>query len=152
MAANSNSVLAESLYFVENGAGTYTGTVVIPAGATLIDVIVHADALWTAGTSATLIVGDTVDDDGIYTAVDLKATDLLAAESLSIAFPAGQFGADVVVDYTSVATIGASYVKRRQLSTERTLQAKVTSVGAGTAGRTRVTFVYAPLAQTIITQ
>jgi len=152
MAANSNSVLAESLYFVENGAGTYTGTVVIPAGATLIDVIVHADALWTAGTSATLIVGDTVDDDGIYTAVDLKATDLLAAESLSIAFPAGQFGADVVVDYTSVATIGASYVKRRQLSTERTLQAKVTSVGAGTAGRTRVTFIYAPLAQTIITQ
>jgi len=152
MAANSNSVLAESLYFVENGAGTYTGTVVIPAGATLIDVIVHADALWTAGTSATLIVGDTVDDDGIYTAVDLKATDLLAAESLSIAFPAGQFGADVVVDYTSVATIGASYVKRRQLSTERTLQAKVTSVGAGTAGRTRVTFIYAPLAQTVITQ
>jgi len=152
MAANSNSVLAESLYFVENGAGTYTGTVVIPAGATLIDVIVHADALWTAGTSATLIVGDTVDDDGIYTAVDLKATDLLAAESLSIAFPAGQFGADVVVDYTSVATIGASYVKRRQLSTERTLQAKVTSVGAGTADRTRVTFIYAPLAQTVITQ
>jgi hypothetical protein len=152
MAAVNNSVLAESLYFVENGAGTYTGTVVIPAGATLIDVIVHADALWTASSSAALIVGDTVDDDGIYAAVDLKSTDLLAEEGLSFAYPAGQFGADVVMDYASVATIGASYIKRRQLSTGRTMQAKVTSVGAGTGGRTRVTFVYAPLNQTIITQ
>lgn len=152
MASTPNSVLAESLYFVENGAGTYTGTVVLPAGATIIDILVHADALWTAATSAALIVGDTVDDNGFYDAVDLKATDLLAAESLSLAYPAGQFGADTVVDYTSVATIGASYIKRRQLSTERTMQAKVTSVGAGTAGRTRVTFIFAPLYQTIITQ
>ena len=153
MAVTNSSVLAESLYFVENGAGTYTGTVVLPAGAVLIDVIVHAEALWAAGTSATLIVGDTVDDDGIFTAVNLKATDLLATEAISInGLAGGKHGADLALDYTSVATIGASQVKRRFLSTERTMQAKVTSVGAGTTGRTRVTFVFAMPNGTTITQ
>jgi hypothetical protein len=153
MSGVNNSVLAESLYFVENGAGTYTGTVVLPAGATLIDVIVHAEALWAAGTSAALIVGDTVDDNGIFDAVDLKATDLLAGESISVnGLAGGQHGADLALDYTSVATIGASQIKRRYLGTERTMQAKVTSVGAGTTGRTRVTFVYAMPQGTTITQ
>lgn len=152
MAAGSNTVLAESLYFVENGAGVYTGTVILPANAVLIDVIVHGEALWTAATSATLIVGDSVDDDGFFTAVNLKATDLLAGESINLYREGGKFGADVAVDYTSVATIGASQVRRRMLTAERTLQAKVTSVGAGTAGRTRVTFVFAPRAETVITQ
>ncbi len=152
MAALSNSVLAESLYFVENGAGTYTGTVVLPANAELINIIVHGEALWTAATSATLIVGDATDDDGYFTAVNLKATDLLAGESIDLYREGGKFGADVAVDYTSVATIGASQIKRRLLTAERTMQAKVTSVGAGTAGRTRVTFIYAPRNETVITQ
>lgn len=153
MAATNSSVLAESLYFVENGAGTYTGQVVIPAGSVLLDVIVHAEAVWAAGTSAALIVGDTVDDNGIFDAVDLKATDLLAGESISMnGLAGGQHGADLALDYTSVATIGASQIKRRYLAAERTMQAKVTSVGAGTTGRTRVTFVYASLQSTTITQ
>lgn len=153
MAVTNSSVLAESLYFIENGAGTYTGQVVLPAGSVLIDVIVHAEALWTAGTSATLIVGDTVDDDGIFAAVNLKATDLLAGEAISVnGLAGGKHGADLALDYSSVATIGASQIKRRYLGTERTMQAKVTSVGAGTAGRTRVTFIYASPNGTTITQ
>lgn len=152
MAVTNSSVLAESLYFVENGAGVYTGQVVIPAGSFLVDIIVHGEALWTAATSATLIVGDTVDDDGFFAAVNLKATDLLATESINLYREGGKFGADIAVDYTSVASIGASQIKRRYLAAERTLQAKVTSVGAGTAGRTRVTFVYVSLNGTTITQ
>ena len=152
MAALSNSVLAESLYFVENGTGTYTGTVVIPANAEVINVIVHGEAVWTSAGAVTLIVGDTVDDDGFFTAVNLKATDLLATESIDLYREGGKFGADIAVDYTSVATIGASQIKRRLLTAERTLQAKVTvASGTGTAGRTRVTFVYAPRNETIIT-
>lgn len=153
MAAAPGSVRSESIRFLEaNGnaaggnAGVWSASFEVPVGAVLIDVIVHATALWTATTSATLIVGDATDDDGFYTAVDLKATDLLAGESLSFANPAGQFGADVVMDYTSVSTIGASYIKRRMLAAARTLSAKVTTVGAPVTtrpGDTTVVFVYA---------
>lgn len=155
MAAGSNSVLAESLYFVENGAGTYSGEIVLPAGATLIDIVVTAEALWTAATSASLIVGDATDPNGFYDAVNLKATDLLAGESLSLAQPGGKYGADYSPnDATGAsAVLGlAGHMKRRSLTAERTLSASVTSVGAGTAGRTRVTFVYAPQADKVITQ
>lgn len=155
MAAIPQSVLAESLYFVENGAGTYTGQVVIPEGATLIDVIVTGIALWTAATSASLTVGDTADPDGFFAATNLKATDLLAGESLSYALPGGLYGADIAPNDATAATLilgQAGHVKRRVTTAERTLQAQVVSVGAGTAGRTRVTFVYAPRNETVITQ
>jgi hypothetical protein len=40
-------VYAQEVTFTETaGAGTYTGSVTIPAGSTLIDVIVHAVAVW----------------------------------------------------------------------------------------------------------
>lgn len=35
--------LVERLSFRENGAGTYVGTVALPAGALILDVIVHAE-------------------------------------------------------------------------------------------------------------
>jgi hypothetical protein len=148
MAAGLGTVRSESIRFLESAgtaAGVYSASFEIPAGAVLIDVIVHATALWTAGTSATLIVGDAADDDGIFTAVNLKATDLLATESISATMAGGKHGVDLALDYTSVATIGASQVKRRQLgNTARTVSAKVTTVGTlGTAGDTTVTFIYA---------
>ena len=152
------SVACEDLYFIENGAaGTYTGSIVLPAGATLLDVIVHGEALWTAGTSATLKVGDATDDDGIFVGVNLKATDLLAGESISMnGLAGGKHGADLALDYTSVATIGASQIKRRETSitAERTISAVVTTVGtAGFAGRTRVLVIYAkPTNTKIVTQ
>jgi hypothetical protein len=117
--------------FVETGAGTYTGAVSVPAGATILDIIVDADALWTAATSATMIVGDT-DDDGYYTGVNLKATDLLAGESISFAQAGGKAG----------AYIANSQVSPRRSVAARTINGIVTSVGAGTAGRTRMTVIY----------
>jgi hypothetical protein len=150
MAAAPGTVRAESIRFREaagSAAGVYSASFEVPVGAILIDVIVTATALWTAGTSATLIVGDATDDDGIFTAVNLKATDLMAGESISFAHPGGKYGADVVPNDATGATLAlgaAGQVNRRGLSTARTLSAKVTTVGTvGTAGVTDVVFVYA---------
>ena len=86
-------VVAKRVNFAETtGAGTYTGTVALPANAVLLDIIVHATSLWTATTSATLVVGDGGDADGFFAGVDLKATDLLAGESLSFAQAGGKEG------------------------------------------------------------
>ena len=161
MAASSMpSVVCESLYFKENGAGTYTGSVVIPADSVLLDILVHAEALWTAATSAALTVGDVASTNGFFDAVDLKAADLLAGESLSFSHTGAQNGADVQIFTQTVNTAviddpALQHVKRRVLAmgAERTLQAKVISVGAGTAGRTKVMFVYTrPVNESVVTQ
>lgn len=115
------------------GAGTYTGSVTVPAGASIHDIIVNGVALWTATTSATLKVGDVADDDGFFTGVNLKATDLLAGESLSFDQAGGKAG----------AYIANSQVSPRYSATARIISAIVTTVGAaGNAGRTRMTVVY----------
>lgn len=126
-------VEAHEVTFTEDGAGTYTGSVNVPAGATLIDIIVNGVALWTAGTSATLKVGDATDDDGYYTGVNLKATDLLAGESISFALAGGKAG----------SYIANSQVSPRYSASARVISGVVTSVGAGTAGRTRMIVIFA---------
>lgn len=152
MAAAPGTVRAESIRFRESAgsaAGVYSASFEVPVGAVLIDVIVHATALWTAGTSATLIVGDATDDDCYFTGVNLKATDLLAGESLSFAHPGGKYGADIApndVTQASVVLGAGGQVARRALTSQaaRTLSAKVTTVGTvGTAGITDVIFIYA---------
>lgn len=121
--------------FVEDGAGTYTGSVAVPAGATIVDIIVNGVALWAAASSATMIVGDGVDPDGYYTGVNLKATDLLAGESLSFAQSGGKAGAYNVGTNT--------HWTNRYSATARTITGVITSVGAGTTGRTRMQVLYA---------
>lgn len=114
-------------------AGVYTGSVAVPAGATILDIIVNGVALWDTETSATLKVGDVADDDGYYTGVNLKATDLLAAESLSFTAAGGKAG----------AYIANSQVSPRYSATARVVSGIVTTVGTtGSAGRTRMTVVY----------
>lgn len=127
--------------FIEDGAGTYTAEVDLPAGATIEDIIIHATAVWTAATSAALNVGDATDPDGFYTTVNLKATDLLAGESLSFAKAGGKEG----------AYITATHVLGRYAAAARTISGVVVSVGAGTAGRTRMTVKYSvPLAADVV--
>jgi hypothetical protein len=135
ISALAGPIIAEELRFQETaGAGTYTASVLLDAGTTLLDIIVNGVALWTATTSATLIVGDGDNDDGFFTGVDLKATDLLAGESISFAFAGGKAG----------AYLANSHVSPRYTGNGRTITAKVTTVGAaGDAGRTRVLVVYA---------
>lgn len=115
-------------------AGTYTGSVKIPPDANIIDVILNARTLWDSGTSATGKVGDTVDDDGIFVGVDLKATDLLAGESISTALAGGKAGADVANSQFNRRTTFAG--------AQRTISLIVTTVGVTTAGETWMTVLY----------
>jgi hypothetical protein len=127
-------VEAHEVTFTETaGAGTYTGAVAVPAGATILDIIVNGVALWTNAGTATMIVGDT-DDDGYFTGIDLKATDLLAGESLSFALAGGKAG----------AYIANSQVSPRYSASARTINGIITtsSTGGG-AGRTRMVVVFA---------
>lgn len=124
---------AEVTFTETTGAGVYTGSVSLPAGATLLDIIVNGVALWDTTTSATLKVGDATDDDGYYTAVNLKATDLLAGESISFALAGGKAG----------AYIANSQVSPRYNAAAVVISGIVTTVGAaGSAGRTRMVVVY----------
>ncbi len=130
--AGANALKSVERTFTESAAGTHTATVALPAGATLVDVIVNGVALWVAGTSATLIVGDGVDPDGYFTAVNLKATDLLAGESISFAQAGGKAGAYIANDQVSPRYDAAA----------RSVIGVVTQTGTGTAGRTRMTVIY----------
>ena len=138
-AANLNltKMYEQTVLFTEAGEGTYTGAISLPAGAVIQDVIIHAIALWAAATSAAMIVGDAADPNGFYDAVNLKATDLLAGESLSFAFAGGKQGADVDL----VAT--GFHIRRRYLAGARVISGVITTVGAGTTGRTLMTVIYA---------
>jgi hypothetical protein len=114
------------------GAGAYTLPFVLPAGASVQDIIVDGIALWDNAGTAVLTVGDT-DVDGFYIGVNLKATDLLAGESISFALAGGKAG----------AYIANTQVSPRYSAAARTINAiATTSSTGGTAGRTRVTVLY----------
>jgi hypothetical protein len=136
LATPEGPVHAVAVDFVEiAGAGIYTGAVPVPPGASILDIIVDAIAEWTAATSAALDVGDEADPDGHYAAVDLKATDLVAGESLSFAQSGGKAGA-----YNAGSN---THWLNRYSATARVISGVVTTVGeTGDAGRTRMTVVY----------
>lgn len=129
----------EEVTFTENTVNTtFTGTVVIPAGATLVDVIIHAVALWNDGTAAVMKVGDTANDDGWFTAVDLKATDLLAGESIQFGYTGGQEGADL-----DGGESAGDHVRGRFYATADVVTGVVTVTAKdGTTGVTRMTVLY----------
>lgn len=131
--ATSYAVCMEEVTFTETaGAGTYTGTIALPAGSQILDVAIHGIALWTAATSASLIVGDGADNDGFFVATNLKATDLLAGEVNNIEHPGGLAGAYI-----------ASEQRVLYSATARSVIGVVTTVGgSGTAGRTRMAVTY----------
>lgn len=150
------SVQAQIARFVEAGAGTYTAEFTLPPKAILLDIVVTGEALWTAATSAALIVGDADDDDGYFVSTDLKATDLLANESIALGgleTAGGKLGAYATVGTTTHLThraaeeIGAGATAG---AGTRKVIAKVVSVGAGTGGRTSITVLYAVAAPTSI--
>jgi len=136
LAANAGVVVAEEVTFTETtGAGTYTGTVTVPAGATILDIQVQSTALWTAATSATMKVGDATDDDGWYTGVNLKATDLLVGEVIRFGSTGGKEGAYLV---TATGLLSTAYS-----ASARAVAGIVTTVGStGNAGRTRMLVLY----------
>lgn len=128
-------VVAAEVTFTEAGAGTYTGSITVPAGATILDIKVRSTALWTAATSAAMDVGDATDPNGWFDAINLKATDLLVGEEISLNQTGGKEGA-----YLNTTTGARSAVYS---ASARVISGIVTSVGAGTAGRTRLMVIYA---------
>lgn len=136
IAAGHGLVVAAEVTFTEtSGAGTYTGAVALPAGATILDIIVNAVALWDNAGAVTMKVGDT-DDDGFYTGINLKATDLLAGESLSFAQSGGKAGA-----YNAGTN---THWTNRYSASARTINGIITTASTGgSAGRTRMVVVYA---------
>lgn len=136
IAAPAGLIVAEEVSFTETtGAGTYTGSVTVPAGATILDIQVRSTALWTATSSAAMDVGDATDPDGWYAAIDLKATDLLVGEVIRFSSPGGKEGVYLV---TATGLLSAAYS-----ASARVISGIVTTVGAaGNAGRTRMLVVY----------
>lgn len=134
IASGAYLVASQEVTFTETaGAGTYTGAVAVPAGATILDIIVNGVALWDNAGAVTMKVGDT-DDDGFYTGIDLKATDLLAGESISFALAGGKAG----------AYIANSQVSPRYSASARTINGIITTASTGgSTGRTRMVVVYA---------
>ncbi len=126
---------ARTVTFTENATNdVHTGDIPIPAGAVIVDIIVDGVALWTA-TTASLEVGDAADPDGFYTAVDLKATDLLLGQTLRFGNGGGVEGA-----YSAGST---THWENQYSATSRVIKGTI-AVGtpATTAGRTRLTVVY----------
>jgi len=133
---NGIATICEEVTIAETtGAGTYSGSVDIPAGATILDVKIRNTAAWTATTSATLIAGDTEDPNGFYDAINLKATDLVVGEELNFENLGGKPGVYLV------AATGHRDVYRPS-ATKVTVEV-ITVGAAGNAGRTRMLVIYA---------
>jgi hypothetical protein len=116
------------------GAGEYTASVTVPAGAYLIDVIIHGVAVWDNAGAVDMDVGFAGGTE-IFDITSLKAGgDLLAAESIS--FGTGSDGGE------GGTTASTNYA--RYSSAARTITGAITTAGAGgSTGRTRMLVVYA---------
>lgn len=80
--AGTGTVFAKTALFTEDATSlTHTATFTIPAGATLLDIIVVPEVLWTGGTAA-FTCGDANSATGWFTTTNLKATDLVLGERL----------------------------------------------------------------------
>lgn len=122
---------------VQSGAGSYSASVTIPAGGWIENIIVKAVAVWDDATSASLQIGDGDDADGYFTAVDVKATDLTAGQTIDISNRDGGQGGVYLTEGTSTHTLARYY------SAAGTLTATVTvGAGGGSAGRTRVFVIF----------
>lgn len=133
------NVLCQEVTFTETGGAlTYTGSVTVPAGSYLIDVIVHAVAVWNNAGAVSMKVGDAAVDNGIFTAVDLKSTDLLEAEGLSASGVGGSSGSEAGADLAN------GQWNRRYLATERVISGIITTASTGgSTGRTRMLVIWA---------
>jgi hypothetical protein len=131
-----------------SAAGTYVADVKLPAYACLLDVVVHAEEVWNAGTSAVLdcglytvdsegVISSEEDLNGIYAAIDMLATDLTKGQSLTFNRAGGKGGA-MLTEGTSTHLLDIVG------DTDRIVQTIITTTGTvGTLGETYVYVIYA---------
>lgn len=80
--AGSGTIFCKQALFTEDATSlTHTATFTVPAGASLLDIIVIPQVLWTGGTAA-FTCGDANSANGWFTTANLKATDLVLGERL----------------------------------------------------------------------
>lgn len=144
--ATSGFIVSKTVAFVEDAVSTTsTGTIVIPAGATLIDIIVTSTVLWTKA-SARFTCGDAQAATGWFVSTNLNATDLLVGERLSAAGGVQAWGGlngAYLVSATgrfgqATATIAGPYYA----SAGSVIGVCTVTPGAGAAGRTFMTVIY----------
>lgn len=137
-------IFAKTVLFTEDATTTtHTGTVVIPAGATLLDILVVPQVLWT-DSSAALVVGDANSANGWFTSTELDATDLLAGERLQ-ASNANNWGGVNGAYLTTAGRFGQQSTNMigGYCPTAYSVIAVITvSTPSGTAGRTRMTVLW----------
>ncbi len=136
LVGSSAVVTVERTFTETTGAGTYTATVPIPAGATVLDVIWRNTVVWTASTSASLTCGDDDNATGYIAATNVKAAP--AADTNGA-------GAGISTALSLGATAGAyKGGAGKYCAAAKTITATVVTVGAsGNAGRSRLLVRYA---------
>jgi hypothetical protein len=133
--------------FTENATSlTHTLTFSIPAGSTLMDILITPVVLWGATTSATLNVGDANSNVGWFTGVNLKATDLILGERLQASNGSYWGGKQGLYLNSTTGTFGrpSGTMIGGYCPTATSVIGVVTVVGpSATVGRTVMTVVYA---------
>ena len=145
--ASSGIVVAKTMSFVEDATSvSHTGSVVIPAGATLLDILVSNAVYWAATGAVTMTIGDTASANGYLLASNLKATDFVPGEVFSVSGSTGNW-AGLNGAYLVAATgrrgpastnFGCNYIGASTISVVISV-----TTPASTAGRTFVTVLYA---------
>ena len=144
--AATGCVISKTVAFVEDATmTTSTGTVVIPAGATLVDIVVASSVLWTKA-SARFTCGDAQAATGWFASTNLNATDLLLGEALRASGGTNAWGgvngaylvsATGVMGQATATKTGPYYVTAGSV-----IGVVTVTPGAGTAGRTFMTVTY----------
>lgn len=119
--------------FTETGAGTYTGTIELPAGSRIIDIGVDGIAVWNSAGACAIVVGDGASANGFFTSTNLKATDLEAGEINNLEHPGGKAGTYIASEQRVLYSASARDV----------IGVVTAASGSGTLGRTRLYVVYA---------
>lgn len=142
-------LVPEGVRFQENGSTSLTGNIYLPKNSLLVGVFVYAVALWTDTGAVTLDVGlydqngTAIDADGIFAAVNLKATDLLANESLSFVAPGGKQGALLAFSDSTLTDSRTDHITRNFFPNGGEVRGVVSAAnGDGSAGDTYLLAVH----------
>lgn len=138
-------VVAKLVPFVEVATlTTHTGTVVVPAGALLLDIFFWSTVLWTA-TDAAVVIGDANSANGWFQTTQLDTTDLVVGERLQ-ASNANNWGGGLNGAYlTTAGRFGqqSTTMIGGYCPTAYSVIAVVSKSGAGSAGRSFMLVTYA---------
>jgi len=144
-ASGLGQIVTQTALFTEDATSlTHTATFTIPAGATLLDIYVVPQVLWTATGTVNFTCGDANSANGWFTNTNLKATDLILGERLQ-ASNANNWGGVNGAYLTAAGRFGqqATNMIGGYCPTAYSVIGVVTvGTPATTAGRTRMTVVY----------